>query len=35
MKIYNITEKEYESYGRVLTEDYKVDALNLVLPLQI
>lgn len=27
MKIYNITDKEYEAYGRVLTSDYKVDAL--------
>lgn len=28
MKIYNITDKEYEPYGRVLTADYKVDALK-------
>ena len=27
MKIYNITDKEYEAYGRVLTKDYQVDAL--------
>lgn len=27
VKIYNITDKEYEAYGRVLTKDYQVDAL--------
>ena len=27
MKIYNVNDREYEAYGRVLTEEYQVDTL--------
>lgn len=28
MKIYNVTDKEYASYGRVLTSDYEVESIK-------
>lgn len=28
MKIYNVTDKEYASYGRVLTNDYEVESIK-------